>query len=106
MCKKEYTRNDNNVFTFIHRKRLLMKKNTSNLPYSYDFLARQADEAEQGQQVDLIINDEQEIIQEIRMHEIAIAGLLRKLGEKEQLVRQLNILRKESELAENGLGDQ
>jgi|APCry1669189034_1035192.scaffolds.fasta_scaffold00358_11 hypothetical protein len=106
MCKKEYTRNDNNVFTFIHRKRLLMKKNTSNLPYSYDFLARQADEAEQVQQVDLIINDEQEIIQQIRMHEIAIAGLLRKLGEKEQLVRQLNILHKESELAENGFGDQ
>ena len=83
-----------------------MEKNTSNLPYSYDFLARQADEAEQAQKVDLIINDEQEIIQQIQMLEIAIAGLVRKLGEKEQLVRGLNILHKESDLAENELGDQ
>ena len=83
-----------------------MEKNTSNLPYAYDFLARQADEAERAQKVDLIINDEQEIIQQIRMHEIAIAGLLRKLGEKEQLVRQLNILHKESDLVEKELGDQ
>ena len=83
-----------------------MEKNTSNLPFSYDFLARQADEAERAQKVDLIINDEQEIIKQIRMHEIAIAGLVRKLGEKEQLVRGLNILHKESDLAENELGDQ
>ena len=83
-----------------------MEKNTSNLPYSYDFLARQADEAEQAQKVDLIINDEQEIIQQIQMLEIAIAGLVRKLGEKEQLVRGLNILHNESDLAENELGDQ
>ena len=83
-----------------------MEKNTSNLPFSYDFLARQADEAEQAQKVDLIINDEQEIIQQIQMLEIAIAGLVRKLGEKEQLVRGLNILHKESDLAENELGDQ
>jgi len=83
-----------------------MEKNTSNSPYSYDFLAQQADEAEQAQKVDLIINDEHEIIQQIRMHEIAIAGLLRKLGEKEQLIRQLKISQRESGLVENAPGDQ
>ena len=83
-----------------------MEKNTSNSPYSYDFLARQPDEAEQAQKVDLIINDEHEIIQQIRMHEIAIAGLLRKLGEKEQLIRQLKISQRESGLVENAPGDQ
>jgi hypothetical protein len=83
-----------------------MEKNSSNLPYAYDFLAQQADEAEQAQKVDLIINDEHEIIQQIRMHEIAIAGLLRKLGEKEQLIRQLKISQRESGLVENAPGDQ
>ncbi len=83
-----------------------MEKNSSNLPYAYDFLAQQADEAEQAQKVDLIINDEDEIIQQIRMHEIAISGLLRKLGEKEQLIRQLKISQRESGLVENAPGDQ
>lgn len=83
-----------------------MEKNSSNLPYAYDFLAQQADEAEQAQKVVLIINDEHEIIQQIRMHEIAISGLLRKLGEKEQLIRQLKISQRESGLVENAPGDQ
>jgi hypothetical protein len=83
-----------------------MEKNTNNLPYSYDFLARQAYEAEQSQQFNQIIKDEQEIIHQIRMHDIAIAGLMRQLGEKQTLIRDHVFAKRASVAIESDRGSE
>jgi len=70
------------------KESIYMSSNKGPLPYSYDFLARQRSDEDQTQSFEQIIKDEQEIIQHIREHEIAISGLLRQLAEKQTLIRE------------------